>query len=254
MSKRIAVAILVFLISGSACVFAYDQEIRYQGLEWGASVSEVNAALSKVGLKKTDEKSTQLPEYWLYYSDPYDWFLYDWSSSYWDTDGYEMSYSRYKTSMQSIAGHSLENWTASFSKGNGDDWKFYMIVFSLYFDTLSADKECLGAYEDLKTKLTNLYGEGTSNENFKTLKSDESGFTYEYYTEWKGANNTGIHLEFTIYINKRSTVYSRNINVKLIYGKTDDQLLKDAYELKIKKQQEEEARAKEELSNNYSGL
>ena len=249
MSKRIAVAILILLIAGSACVFAYDKEIRYQDIEWGSSLEEVKKGLSKSGFYGTYEAKESLPSSWADF-DPYSVGLY------WDVDGYIVKYESYWPGAreQSIAGHKLSYWQASFCKGSEEEWQFYMMEFRLAFDAITADSKYLEAYQDLKTKLSSIYGEGNSVENFKTLSYDESGYTYDYYTEWNGANGTGIRLVFSIYTNKRTKNVSRTAIVRLYYGQTDDRLLKDALAYITNKKAEDEAKAKEELSKNYSGL
>lgn len=239
-TKRVLMVLIVvvFLLTS---VFAYDLEIRYQGVEWGASTNTVSKALSAVGLHSTRSSEAS--------------YLYPWAgSSSKKLDGYIVEYQDYwpGASKQYIAGHLLSNWYAYFCEGE-KGLMFYKIIFNFRFDSITADSTYIETYNDLKNKLTRIYGEGRVFENSRKLEPDESGYSYNYKTKWEGANNTAIVLEFSRYVNKKPKISVQNI-FRLTYGQTDDKVLNDAQKYQDQKKAEESARKKEEISKNTNGL
>ena len=127
-----------------------------------------------------------------------------------------------------------------------------MISFNFAFDVITADSTYIETYNDLKNKLVALYGEGRSIENSRKLEPEESGYSYNYVTEWTGLNNTAIRLEFSRYVKKKPKTEVTN-TFRLTYGQTDNRILNEAFELQSQKEAEE-AKKKDELSRNSTGL
>ena len=205
MKKKLTFMILLVLVSTMVCSsIAEDvqEEIRFNNIPWGISITEANEIMVSLGYKSYEPEETSIyiwPKYW--------WTNMGNSSVRVKDTGYNLggAYNLNETTPK-VGGYPIE-WTYLHAyydyNENGIDKDpakshYCDAVMLFYVEYELAD----ATYADLKRKLTKLYGEPTDKSSYNTLAC-----------EWYGANNTAVHLEEVI--NSKSKV------VALVYGFTN---------------------------------
>ncbi len=184
--KRVISVVMAFLL---VLCYTYhskaetEKEIEFSGIPWGISITEVNNRLVEMGYSKDEADDTSLHTW------PYHWQS-DYRHTVKDT-GLSLSTSYWGDDTHKIAGYTV-NWTTMLAYYDFDDTMvnrepskshFCQAIIEFDIDFELVDR----AYDDLKTKLTKLYGEPKQN-----IVDDEAKAF-----EWYGANNTVVRLEQT---------------------------------------------------------
>ena len=218
MKRVLSVIIVIFIMT---CFTGYadsDKEIRFRNISWGINIDEVKQALSDIELWN-DGDGYPLS----HWSDKQAYYIVREENGWmgWCFNNYTgepLKVAGYPVSIVYVyCAYSLDE-TGNVLR-NRESSEFYMA--SYIFDVL--DKQ--GTYEDLKAKMTSLYGEGketieygsgiynTGSDEWKSYKSTTMR------VEWRGANNTGVVL--TGIWDDREMGVSIESGVTLVYGKTD---------------------------------
>ena len=181
MRRFLAIALAVFLILSTSAIADVDKEITFNGIPWGIGGQELIDTMSQKGFRAQRAEESSMP-IWTYD------FREDWKYNVADT-GYYIGYYYYNDNKTKIAGYELNNimqyayYDIKDNKLNKPNCHYYKT--EIWFDIKNELVE--RAYEDLKNKLTNLYGNGTES---KVYLID----TDYIYTVWKGINNTAVCL------------------------------------------------------------
>lgn len=127
---------------------------------------------------------------------------------------------------------------------------FYAAVY--YFDVV--DHEAV--YNDLRKKMTEIYGEGQETMGTKTGWIGSADYTGEYENTvkrvtWYGANKTFVTLQW-IYDDNKAEAIQSHCGVTMVYGKTDAKDMLDNLEKALDREKTEID--KENAVNNYEGL
>ena len=183
MKKIIAlvIAIMLLLCITSISMADTDKEIVFNGIPWGISILEVNNKLVELGYSSESPDETSLHTWPYHWQSDYSHTVKDTglilSTCYWDDDSHK------------IAGY-IVDWTTMLAYYDFDDTSvnrdaesshFCQAIIEFRIDYELVDR----AYDDLKAKLTKLYGQPK-----KVIVDDEAkGY------EWYGLNNTVVRLE-----------------------------------------------------------
>lgn len=190
-----------------------EQEITFNGIPWGTSITNVNQKLVELGYSNDKPDETSLHTW------PYHWQS-DYKHTVKDT-GLSLNTSYWSDDTHKIAGY-VVGWTTMLAYYDYDDEKVNIdedkshfcqaiIQFSIEYELV--DK----AFEDLKSKLTTLYGSSV-----QAIVDDEAKAF-----EWYGTNNTAVRLEQR---NGKDYKY-----IYLIYGITNiDSILNEVREAVVK--------------------
>lgn len=216
--KRLFVIIVVAIML--ACSFGYadtDKEIKFRNITWGINIDEVKQVLSDIDFWN-DEKGYALA----HWDDEQDYYFgreeNGWLGWCFNSSNDPLKVAGYPVSMIYLyCAYGVDE------KGSvlrdRESSEFYMA--SYLFDVIDTQ----GTYEDLKDKMTKLYGEGVETTEFgygsyNAGNSEWKGYKSTIMTvEWNGANNTGVVL--TGRWDDRDTGVNYGNRVILLYGKTD---------------------------------
>ncbi len=256
--KRVVTVLLVLVMM---CGVALADEILFRGIPWGANIIDAESVIDAI------------PDCDIYYVDEYNmpyWEKHsalsiglDASSDY--NTGYMMAvmsmgwispdaFQEFK-----VGGHTVEYMNLYFRFGLTDegisrDKEDSVLILAEYdFDSL----DYAGAYDDLKAKLTSLYGEGKETvEESEGMGWSEDGEFEKFgvvrrVTVWDGDNNTSVKLESsTSTLPVEDDMWNHYMN--LAYGKTDEKknidLIDDYVKLENIKSE------KESITADVSGL
>lgn len=245
MKKAIAV-ILVFLIVSSV---AYADEITFRDIPWDSSMSEIEKLLDLDFFYTYDEATIRR---WKNITEKVDWeYINDYS------DGWEYIYMGYGEHAIKVAGYDvIMNVACRYGieendeilKGKSDS---VLCSASYSFDVI----DHTAAYEDLKSKLTSLYGEGTETTDvlegyYCGVKSSGEYHTTVKITTWIGENNTEAKLYCSV--DDVDDPLLQNDSLALYYGKADED--KNIDRLQELLHIEALKREQESRSNDTSGL
>lgn len=194
----------------------YSEEITFQDCQWGTNVIELSRK---------------------YNADYFENVTPAWSNAdnLMPYSNYSLGYRVFSYGDQSIAGYKVANFSMYCMYGYKNDRLSTAAEDSqLYLVTMNfevADIE--GTYQDLFTKLTELYGEAKVSKSTGSSYSLGDGFYKSSITkaEWNGLNNTGIILSMSLPDEKApDSADAFNKYVVLSYGKTDsDKTLSQLY-------------------------
>lgn len=189
-----------------------EKEITFQGVPWETKCEDLGKALKKAGFILVDEqnfiefvfgtiKDNVTGGFMLRHNDELIFAPLDASeySAVISNIGHgNTTYSDGRKGLNQIAGYDVESWLVNFILTDGTAFPI------LYQITLEAgDKDA--AYEDLRAKLTTVYGES---------EHGESKTGWESTDVWQGANNTAV----VLYAHLSG---GKILDLSLCYGKTD---------------------------------
>ena len=242
----------------------YDDEIRFQGLEWGSSPTQVEQKLAELGFDPEATRQTrQTCDYYYMLMDGY------YEDDSWDElpgvkyDEWFRTVPRYRTRFQgehsvlcTVAGHNVSHIITTYlptydmdqftiSK-NTDDMRIMRIEYGFY--NTNKRLATYDVFTDLLGKLTKLYGTPTSIEPRHDIYSK-----YEAYV-WYGKNNTMVHLEFY-----KLDSWGSYDTVDLTYGFAGDyEDVKNVYTIFTTKKKNAEDAARDyeldKVQDDYDGL
>lgn len=229
MKRTIAFVLMVVMIAVLSCSALAD-EITFRNIPWGCTAAEFLKEM-KVDLRVID--SSRL-EYWS------KWNFSGWSSS--QITEYETGFHLYEWGEDDInlkvAGYNVLEIEAHFIYSETEDGhldrntnagRFQKVSYTFKFEDVES------AYQDLKEKLTKVYGEGSV--------ENESSFL------WTGDNNTQVRL---VWSNDPNNDYHF---ISIRYGKADmDEDLAHVDELARKEQVEAEQQNRLDNTDNTDGL
>lgn len=214
--KKFLTFILVFLtISSVACA----EEITFRGIPWGSSMSEIEDSFDSDMFYTYDEATVRR---WKNITEQVDWeHLYDYP------DGWECLYMGFGEYAMKVAGYDvIMSVACRYDIGENDeilkDKSDSVLCSASYtFDVI----DYVAAYDDLKAKLTSLYGDG-----IETTDTDE-GYHWgmntsgEYHTTvklttWVGENDTEAKLYCSV--DDVDDPLLQNDLLVLYYGKTSE--------------------------------
>lgn len=180
--KKCFIAVLLIVLTVCSVGYAdIDKDILFNGIPWGIGGQELLDSMAEKGLKAgiVDESSMPI---WTYD------FRNEWQYNVSDT-GYYIGYYYYDDHNTKIGGYDLDTilqyayYDVVDGKLNKPNCHYYKTEISFDIDYELVDR----SYEDLKGKLSNLYGEGTETQVYLV----DTDYTY---TVWKGTNNTAVCL------------------------------------------------------------
>jgi len=186
---------------------SYESEITYQGTAWGASAVDVLGDYKYVSesLSPTWSDTSDFP--------PIGSVVAGYAAIEFPSDtmgGYPIR----QRNTYYLFGHDSEG---NITTG-AENSELYLVYITL--DVV----DVIGTSDDLQTKLTNLYGEGTTSTTVITTYSTSCG-TFKSdltITEWIGQNNTAVRLITSVPQNDApSEADSYKLYCVLAYGKTD---------------------------------
>ncbi len=207
--KRIILCCLVYVMVTGLIGTAYGDEILFRGLPWGANIDEFKQSINAATWGAEDSEVTLVS--WEEYKKDTDRLIVDLSGIGGLPTGW--SYSEYHFEQESpikVAGYNVLAVAGYFMYGTDGDTvlrdshssRLYLAEY--LFNVLDAN----GTFDDLKSKLISLYGEG------KTAYFEGSAYNSETWEqikypieqfEIKGDNGTGLILEKATY--NGETVY-----------------------------------------------
>ncbi len=221
MKKMLCMFLISFVKIGILSTPAFADEILFRGIPWYASMTDVKASFSddSIIVAETDEALQ------VYYS-KIDGNMHNASLGMTRYPAGWVAYSYLEGQDFKVAGYGLSDMTFYCCYGldenrvnrKSDNSRLYLASYTFGV----VDKR--GAFEDLKAKLSSIYGEGK--------ESSESGFSYiieeadlkeneitEYRAEWNGDNNTAAVLVFSESELSNDDLFHHYL--VLTYGKTD---------------------------------
>lgn len=235
-----------FSLASASTLNSYNntttEVIEFYDIQWGASRSEFLAKLDSFNIpyeKKGKSYGNNL--------------INTFSSSYGDGTIIPVTYSEHVETYcydiypikLSAAGYDLLSLDAFFY-GNS----LFEINISLEdHDLLSAAEQ----FDDLKNKLTNLYGEPYF------YQEEENSFTgdrFEYTVcVWLGSNSTAVYLKRSKNLVDASGIFSNSDRISLHYGLTSvTDIFEEVDTMKQETAEQHEEQERETIANDYSGL
>lgn len=214
--RKILTFLLAFLmISSVACA----EEITFRGIPWGSSMSKVEESFDSDMFYTHDEATVRR---WENITEQVDWeHLYDYP------DGWECLYMGFGEYAMKVAGYDvIMSVACRYGIGENneilkDKSDSVLCSASYTFDVI----DYVAAYDDLKVKLTSLYGDG-----IETTDTDEGYYwgmntSDEYHTTvkvttWVGENDTEAKLYCSV--DDVDDPLLQNDLLVLYYGKTSE--------------------------------
>ena len=226
MMKKIVCAFLVVVLMASVSFATADtnENIVFHGIPWDISINELASALKERGIPVgyNDISNDANMAVWTYeFRNSYEHDI--------ETTGHKISrYFWNDDVVVNIAGYPVQRMefyahydiTDGVLKQDANESRYYLT--NSWFDV--DDEMAVSVYNDLSSKLTRLYGNGSENTTYIV----DNTYTY---TVWNGANNTAVCLYRSV---SDSSDYQF---VHLMYGKTNiEETLQNVRKLVIEKQ------------------
>lgn len=215
--KRLVCLVLVLMVCLTPCVLA--EEITFRGIPWGSSMAEVEEALN---LERLYVYSEDHPGKWEYVHNQYSIYGIPGYCSAWSAQSFsdELTVAGYSAYPSVYCVYGLaENGEVLRAK---EDSVFYLGGYA--FDVIDSR----ATFDDLKEKLTSVYGVGTETVEYDEVyrvSSTGSGVSSGVYNKetrcvaWYGENNTGVKL-CGVFSDNEAVGNGENY-VSVWYGKTD---------------------------------
>ena len=193
MRRLLAIAMLCFFVSICSidCFADTDKDIQFRNLQWGMNIDEVKNSLSNLGSWMENDGYALNPweaEDVIIYTNRSDngWLCQCYNTRELKVAGYQVN------SIYLFFCYGLSNETVALK--NREDSELYMAGYEL------SVKDYEGTYEDLKQKMSGIYGEGIESVEYgggAYVASNNEWTRYNTTTktiEWKGENNTAVRL------------------------------------------------------------
>ena len=225
MKRVLALLMAVLMLAcGGSALADEERELTFQGVPWGSSFQETMQSLLDSGLLDSgllvNNRNMSVQEYidkigtnadvtYLYSQENKEWDVTisggEYVCKFWAYSGVSGDYNISVPEDKTIAGYGIDRIEFSFVK-QGEDTRLMTVQLHLDYQDAAA------AYEDLRAKLSSVYGEGEHSEAHKI-------------DTWSGANHSMIFLRHN------------GSSVELLYGTTDaEEWMKEA-EAAIPKQE-----------------
>lgn len=213
--KKIICVVLAIL---SLITTAFADEITFRNIPWGSNPNQVSEVLQAAGFSKVYATNGA----WITSFGDGDFDEFDINGA--DNAGYD--WTDYKTTGLKVAGHEISYMGLEFLYGIQDEGLLLDIdsarLIRAYYVLKASDKFLV--YNDLKTKLSSLYGEP------KVLHREQKYWNESYIKIndgllWSGENDTAVLMSIEWYtydgVSESKQGFLGEDNITLSYGKTD---------------------------------